>query len=168
MEKLLLKNGLKLQEMVDQDGDDWKLVYNSDLISKNVLLAYYDIEEEVEPGDHPLAEPSISRNEKDPVFVECYVVALTIHAGVSYAYLLLNFPMPTTPVLTFQVLRDTANLLRDSTLESILSDLEDIAFDIERSDKVGHKEECRLSYEETKWIFKNFMELTGETFSILQ
>ncbi len=164
MEKLLIKNGLKLQELVDQDGDYWRIVYNSDLISKNVLLAYYDVEEKAQFDEEAGAELNISSKEKRPVFIQCYVIALTIQDGVSYAFLLLNLPMPTTPMLAFQILRDTAFFLQDSTLETVLSDLEDISFDVEKSDEAGHKEGCRLSFAETKWMFENFMDLTGETF----
>jgi hypothetical protein len=167
MEALFALSNLRVIDMVDQDGQDLKIAYNQFLLEKRVLISMYEQQEKkgVDDNVEPMIDDSGKGEDDDEPrspFVSSFIVALTYDDHAFYTHVLFSQPMATPWVLWALIAERVAKHVCKIPLHGVVDALKEIAVDTLPSNRHKTQRERQKEYDELKWIFTTFSELTLE------
>jgi hypothetical protein len=143
MEKLFALKTIALQQMVDEYGLDITIAYNEDLVKKNLLIEYYEVE----------------TGEGEDYEIETGVYVISCDRERSYSFVLYAAPDFIKPLFIYRLIADAVEFIANCSKETVLSDLEQISTGHTTSDDMGNLADRKRVFKSEKWKFDTAMEL---------
>lgn len=147
MNKLFELNNIESKEFIDEEGSQTTIVYNDDLLEKNVLIKFF----KRQPFEYI-----------NPSEIETMVFVISCNDERSYTFALLRTTEIIAPLLICRTIVDAVNFIACCNRETILTELVGISIYETTSDNDEDEDFNRLVYEDNCSEFKAFLEAIKE------
>lgn len=143
MEKLFAQKNIRLQPIVDQDGNDSFIAYTDKLLEYNILIEFY----------------GVATDNYSDVPEEVGIFAVSHFKETYYSFVLFVTDGVLGPLPVFRIISDAIDFIEQCSPDTVLADLEEVSTS---TSLYGNKSyEGKDYYESEVWKFKTAMELIG-------